>query len=419
MSPDHRISTFVWQPGEQPESDHAVAVAMAANTIWWVDAEAVTSERLIEAVEPLELVDMRPQMLRHLIAAVAPDDPQAPQLITNYDPAVAAELGAPHGTALLNAFEPVFIEVTNMRPTQWRYAQCRIGLLAGNGWLVTHRSSTFDQRFGTRYPTLGPTSREKLIAAASDFQRTDQLAKDVATMMLRWLARRCLTVAFEIGDEIGNRMNLFHRVLVEPDVSLTTVEDTRAELFDLRWVLDTHERRIRGLLPAWSPQAFAWFADIREEGLAEEVEQILERALDECRTGRRELSDAMAWMTGEQNIRVLVQNAGILREQIETGKRTDRLQTLVGRITVFFLGPTLIATIFGAGTVWWDRHQEVRAAVLVAAMVVAGCVGALLVREREPDETIGPLGTPVYGWALRLGMQINRQVPRPTPTEIS
>lgn len=329
-------------------------------------------------------------MIWHLIKGVAPDDPSAPQLLgeDNFDPAVAATLLTGTPVALLDAFEPVFVEFSGQTPRRWSYAVCPIGFLASTaGWLVTHRGTPFDVRFGSRYDGLPPTPREKLVAAVTEFKRTDQLPADVATLMRGWLANRALTVSDEISSEIANRVLDVHRAFIPQDsVSQAPVEEAgrasrpgpidtgperaRFELFDLRWVLDSHESRCRRQLPT-RRAAVATFdaAAGRSPNAVEKVEHAYKDALNQCSAGRAALQDALGWLAAEQS-------AELLRIQAETGSRAEGLQRLVGALSVFFLGPTLVASLYGAQDSWFDDHAELRTASMFVLMGLLALCGA-------------------------------------------
>ena len=48
---------------------------------------------------------------------------------------------------------------------------------------------------------------------------------------------------------------------------------------------------------------------------------------------------------------------------------------------------------------WFDEHQGLRAVLMFVAMIGVAGTGSILIRRLNaaPDQTIGPLGSPVYG----------------------
>ncbi len=119
----------------------------------------------------------------------------------------------------------------------------------------------------------------------------------------------------------------------------------------------------------------------------------------------------MSWLTNENN-------SAILEQQAEAQEQTARLEMLIGRVSVHVLGPALVATVFGASPTWFDEHQGLRAVLMFVAMIGVAGTGWILIRRLNaaPDQTIGPLSTPVYGWALKLGAQINQSLDQVAPT---
>ncbi len=81
-------------------------------------------------------------------------------------------------------------------------------------------------------------------------------------------------------------------------------------------------------------------------------------------------------------------------------------------LSVFVLGPTLIATIFGAQNSWFDDHAELRTALMFALMIATAAVGAFIVGlafgpvpdrpidQRPPNEP-RPFSLRWYGWTAR------------------
>lgn len=393
------VSVFDWQPGKQPVSSTSRA---ATPGFTWIDADRMTAAPIIKAAESLGLENYHPQFVRHLVQGFDPDDPLGPTMIDHFEAEPAARLASGREAHLLQAFEPVFVEIGQGPTRRWSLVRCNIGFLAGNGWLITNRAQAWDVRFGGSYE-LAPTARGRLIDAARDYQRTDQVPLDVATLMVRHLARRSMIVIDELSDEIANRTLDLHRFLTEEALADEQSERLRAALFDLRWVLDALERATRRMVRGADPQAERWYGAARDKDEAAATEELFRAALRDARECRRNLGEALTWLTNENNSRALEQQA-------QVQEQTAVLQHLVGRVSIYLLGPALVAAVFGAGTSWFDDHQELRAAALIAAMILVAAIAAIAVHrlDRAPDQTIGPLGTPIYGWAWRLGAQINR-----------
>lgn len=394
------VSVFEWCPGGSPRS---LPLGAESSGLIWVDLEETIASAAIAAVSQLDLAHLHPQFIRHLQSNVDPDDPEAPQLIDQFAVEPARELSAGQSVRLLQAVEPVSLQLGAGIGRRWSLAFARVGFLAGPGWLITYRARPWDARFGGTHE-LPPIDRERLIAAAADFERTDQTALDICSLMLRYLGKRCLIVARELGDEIGNRMIDFHRGLVDGSLSTDQASRIRAELYDLRWAVDAFDRSVRRLTEHGATQAEAWYRATPNGEGSDEAQQLFAKAVAEVQRSRSTLSDAAIWLTNENNSRILDQQA-------ESQRQADLLQRLVGVLSAVVLGPTLVATVFSAEPTWFDGHSGFRAVLLFASMALFALVTWIFVRRlrRAPSETIGPLGSPIWGWAWRLGAQINRR----------
>ena len=283
------VTALDWQPGQRPTGTSTRA---AAPGFTWIDADRALPNEVIAVASQLDLPGYHPQFVRHLFSNIDPDDPQAPRLIDHFEPGPAAQLASGAVARLLQAEEPVFVSIEGPPRRRLSLVYCRLGFLSGNGWLLTYRARPFDVRFGGGYelPTI---DREHLIAAASEYQRADQLPHDVAMLMLHHLARRALVVARELGDEIGNRMTDLHRETVEGTSADREGKRVSAELFDLRWALDAHERTTRRLVRGGDMQAERWYDAARDVVRANSTEELFERVLKDAREARRNLGEAM------------------------------------------------------------------------------------------------------------------------------
>jgi hypothetical protein len=401
-----KIAVFDWQPGSAPKPSTSPAPEAG---ITWVDIEEETPERALETIDPLELEGFEAQYLLHQFSNIAPNDPHADQALGSFDSDLATRLSSKNWPFLLQAQEPVFVEIGSVPNLERSLAVIRIGILAGDGWLITYRMRPIDVRFGGGYglPTI---RRERLAEAAEGFQRTDQTSIDVGMMMLEHLAKRSIRVAHEFRDEIGNRMIDLHRGAVEGSLDEGATARIRQELFDLRWVLDAFERSTRHFLADYDAMTERWYAAASDQSTALRVEGLYERALDDTVEARRTLAEAFAWLTNDDNRRVLTQQTEVQKELVDLQEGAANLQELVALLTVFVLVPTLMATLFGAMPSWWEGHQGVRSIVLIGVVIAAGAISWLLLqrRKRRGDVTYGAQGTPVYWLSNKLGIEINR-----------
>jgi hypothetical protein len=383
------VVTYVWEPGRDPVPGTAVPEDAPEGTLLWVDAENALPDELIAATERLELPELHEAMLWHLFSNVSPhrEDPGA-STMPEFDPAFAAQLRGAGEVKLLQAFEPVFVVFSEEVPRRWSYVSRRVGLLVGPSWLVTYRAAPLDFRFAG-YEAVGPTAHKQLREACRDFAFTTQTPADVATLMRAALARRAQEVGDDLADEVANRLFDIHRVLARENGSEPTPSEfarTRFELFDLRWVLDLLERAVRQMLPERSAEVEAFDRGLRDRDVAKRVALTYERTLEQCAQTRRSMQEALAWLTGEQS-------SELLHAQMRADARAGQLQRLVGLLTVYVLGPTLVASLFGAQPAWFDDHQELRTAAMLAGIVLTTLAGAWLVR-RFPREEPAPEDAP-------------------------
>jgi hypothetical protein len=403
-----KIAVFDWQPGRAPQPTGKLAKRPG---ITWVDVDDATPDVALAAIEPLGLKGFKSQYLWHQFSNVAPDDPHAAKALASFEPARAERLASARWPFLLQAEEPVFVEIGPGPEVDRSLATIRIGMLAGKGWLITYRMHPLDLRFGGYdLPTI---RRERLAEAAAGFQRSDQTSVDVGTLMLEHLAKRSLRVAHEFRDAIGNRMLDLHRGTVQGSFDDAAAARVRRELFDLRWVLDAFERTTRRFLAAGDALTERWYEAAADREKARQVEAIYESSLAEAGEARRSLADALGWLAAEDSRRALERQAETQREMADLQQGTADLQELVGLLTVFVLVPTMVATLFGAMPSWWDDHQELRSVVLVAVMALAGIASWLLFQARigrRGPVTYGSLGTPVYRLPYRFGIELNREL---------
>jgi hypothetical protein len=393
-------SILAWEPGGEPSPSTTQAELPA---ITWIDYENETPLRMIAAAEPLDLPGLHAQYLRHLFSNIDPGDSIIRE-DDDFDPEIAAQLERSNSIHLLQAVEPVAVEYQDENDPRWSFVICRIGFLVGETWLVTYRARPWDARFGGS-DDLPPTPRQSLVEACREFERTDQKPIDIAMLMLHHLGKRSLTVARELNDEIGNRMVDFHRGLVTNPADEQLVQRVRNQLFDLRWALDAFERAIRRLAGDSDRQVDRWYLAGSDQAQVANTRKLFERSLLHAQNARRELAEALVWMTTENNSRTL-------DKQAEFQKDAASLQRLVGLVSVYLLGPALIAAIFGAFPNWLASDPTARAALMFGLIALVAFGGWLILRRLggRPDEAVGPLGTPVHGWALRFGAQLNRAV---------
>jgi hypothetical protein len=267
----------------------------------------------------------------------------------------------------------------NQRPVQVRYAQARVDFLTGPNWLLTRRETAIDLRFGDRFDEAA-TERGDLIESFVHDYSSGNSTLQIAARMLAWLLDRCVTVAFEIADEIDARMMDLHRQAtgepgeLDPQVRRQQLAD---QLIDLRWALGLHERHTRRLTPTGHADTKRWLAPLGAASgplIARAAE-----ALDECEVAQRSLAGAMDFL-------LIAQNAAALEAQLSITRETGRLQSLVAALTAYLAGPALVATVFAALPDWWPAHQTRRFIVLVLLMIGAAIIGHLVVfgRARGP-----------------------------------
>lgn len=409
--PPDRVACFAVDLGERPRRVDAEAVhgGIDGSAHAWVDVVGLTAEAVVEAVEPLALPSLRRLDIRYAALGLASDNPWLrTELGDDYDERRVTNLAEARGDVrIIQGFEPVFVELGAGPDVGWSIVMLSVSVVVGPGWLLTVRRQPMDLRWGAHH-WLAVHSRDvladHLTAPRTDFRTTN----DLATLLFQWFFSRAVTVAHEVGVQIGRRALDFHRSVADLPDRLGDPERVQRALYDLRWTLDALETSLRGLTPTISPPMRSLLersAEHRE--LVDDTESRLMESLEICDQGSRRMADVLSWLASAQT-------QSLLESQTELTKRSSTLQTLVGLVTAVFLGPTLVATIFGASPEWWDDHQGVRAAVLGAAMVLSALGAWVVVRRVTRPEARpvprGRFGNPIYHWPHRLlGWEINRQ----------
>jgi hypothetical protein len=407
-----RIQAFLWGPSGRPRP---LDTERLPGDFVWVDAEDPTSDQLLQFVATLALPGLHKQMVWHLSSGVDPGNPLAAADYDGFDRAVAARLRAGIEYKLLQAFVPYSLQLGSGPDRHWSYAASRFGLLASTSWLITVRRRPFDQRFSFEPDALQVVSHTQIVdVVAPSLVRSDQLPADAGTLMLRWMAKECVSTTDDIATMVNRDALDFHRALAGESSGTLTEATARAQaaLLDIRLTLEQHELALRPMLPDRSAQAESWYQNLRYPDVGNDVIALYTRALTEAREVRRTLADELSWVTVQQSSEVLSQNKEVLEKQGQANDRAERLQRLVGIITVFVFGPTLVATVFGAQTNWLASHPLARASALVGSMFVSVVLGVLLLWwwQPEQDPIYGPQGHPIYRRPYAVGMIINRRI---------
>jgi hypothetical protein len=245
-------------------------------------------------------------------------------------------------------------------------ASRRISFLAGMEWLLTYRPP--GEILGENEP-VEPIAREQLLERVSSTGTEGSTPQDVGMRMLIPLVRDVVHVVLSLPDGIGFAMMFSERALIAGELP---GDDFNENLLFARRVVADIDRALRLISPGVRG-ADAWFDACQDKQTVDDVYSLLQRGLAELLLIREELRDTLLWLTS-------VQTADLSRRQQESADRAQRLQAVVSKVSVFLLGPGLVATIFGASPDWWDGSPGLRGVVMFGAMVVAGLLAWILVR---------------------------------------
>lgn len=412
------VDAYRVMPGADPKpvSLQSAPSHAGGDSVVWIDVAGAPTQVTVDRVGSLDLPLLKPQFVKQ--AALPVGD------VGLADPATA-ELSVPEGMALVRAFEPVFATQEQRglttRPTGEVVARPII-ILVGPNWLLTWRLVPLELgASGLGFPLTPRQTLVDVVATAEVGYR----ASDLARLLLRWMAFRALRVATEVSDTIGTHGRDLHARLLRGAGEPGDMLDVMAVTYDLRTAVDALETLLRDSNPELNSEARRIDEmDGAAPGLRVEAGTMLTRALDLCVDGRRQLDELSVLVSSAQT-------AALLRAEATAGQRAERLQRMVATVTVVFLGPTLVATIFGASPAWWDDHQELRAGMLALFTALTMFVAALALRPAlrradgpEEQEHVapasatrdsggvlrGPHGNPIYELPFRLlRVQINRR----------
>lgn len=410
--PAERVAYFAIDFGHRPREVPAARVrgGIDGSTHVWVDVVGLSAEAVVEAIEPLALPSLRRLDIQYAVLGLPSDTPWLrTELGDDYDEQRMTDLAEGRGgVRIIQGFEPVFVQLGAGPDAGWSIVMLSVSVVVGPGWLLTIRRQPIDLRWGTHH-WLPVHSRDRL-ADLLTAPRNDFLTADLALLLFQWFFGRAVRVAHEVGVEIGRRALDFHRSVADYPDRLGDPERVQRALYDLRWTLDALETHLRGLTPSISPPMRSLMEQAgRGAEVAAETKRRLDESLEICDQSRRRMAEVLSWLASAQT-------QSLLESQADLTKRSSTLQTLVGLVTALFLGPTLVATVFGASPEWWDQHQEVRGALLGITMVLSAFSAAVVVhrvtrRDTARPVTRGQFGNPVHYWPHRLfGCEINRQV---------
>lgn len=382
----------------------------------WIDVTGTPTQVTVDLLGSLDLPLLKPQFVKQMAL------PNRDAGLTN--PA-GAEVVMPEGVALIRGAEPVFATQGRSRLTDrpmFEVLERPITILAGPTWLLTWRLVPDEVD-----PSESPfplTPRQILVDVVASAE-VGYLASDLAELLLRWMAARAVRVATEISDAIATHGRDLHARLLRGAGGPSDMLDVMVATYELRTAVDSLETLLRESDPNLSSGARRHHdTDGAAPALKSELGAMLARALDLCVDGRRQLDELSVLVSSAQT-------AALLRAEAVAGQRAGRLQRMVATLTVVFLGPTLVATIFGASPAWWDDHQGLRAGMLALFTALTMFVAALalrpaLRRDDGPEEQgcvvpvsatrdsagvlRGPHGNPIYELPYRfLRIQINRR----------
>jgi hypothetical protein len=250
-----------------------------------------------------------------------------------------------------------------------------VGILAGDGWLVTcwHRRQAYEgaMRVG---PPAGPKPHGDVIAAVARrwLPGPGTTAGDLGVLILSELALSFAPAHRRVYDWLEAwELTLYLDNDIEGKRQIadrTTLPDLWGAMAVLRgWISPLNHPGMRADIDK------AWFGGCSDHRAAENLNDRIDRAL----TSLRELSATLR------------SSFGLLHLQVaeEQHARTERLQRLIEYVTAAVLIPALVVGFFGANTAlpgqgsWWGFW------VMVLVMVVLAGGAALLLRSFRRRET--------------------------------
>jgi len=329
---DSAFIVRAWHPGQAPTviGQGDIAGQLEAKVPVWVDVTSINDPFLISQQLSPHLSDLSPALIAELINPTA--------------------LVRDHGS--LRLVRAAHFAAPTVYPGTERPRLLIAGLhiMRGPGWLATFRAPAWEAAGGG--DAAGRLTVEALInAARPHWNTTDMTVDDLATQWLLELARSARTSATNLGRYMRNAdLARWERSGSAPDQ-----DDLRA----LAFRIDTLALHLRGLQQPGTRTEEAWFGPIAAAEAARAIDEIAESVADYLDGVRRDVRSAIDERRTEK-----------------AEEEVHRLELIVGAIASLFLGPTLIATVFGAFPGWFENHSSSRAlALALVSLALAALTG--------------------------------------------